>query len=71
VQDGLTGLLVPPENADALAGALVQLFRNPEQARQIGSAGQRFAVENFSFERLIRDVDELYTELLDRAKHKR
>jgi glycosyltransferase involved in cell wall biosynthesis len=49
----------------------VQLFRNPEQARQIGSAGQRFAVENFSFERLIREVDELYTELLDRAKHKR
>ena len=71
VQDGLTGLLVPPENADALAGALVQLFRNPEQARQIGSAGQRFAVENFSFERLIREVDELYTELLDRTKHKR
>ena len=28
-------------------------------------------VENFSFERLIREVDELYTELLDRTKHKR
>ena len=70
VQDGLTGLLVPSENADALAGALLQLFRNPEQARQMGSAGQRFAIENFSFERLIREVDELYTELLDRTKHK-
>ncbi len=70
VQDGLTGLLVPSEDADALAGALLQLLRDPELARQIGSAGQRFAIENFSFERLIREVDELYTELLDRTKHK-
>lgn len=73
LQDGVTGLLVLAENADALADALLRLLRNPEQARQIGSEGQRFAVENFSFERLIREVDELYTELLQRhrAKHKR
>lgn len=73
VQDGVTGLLVPGENADALAEALLRLLRNPRQAQQIGSEGQRFAVENFSFERLIREVDELYTELLERyrAKHKR
>ena len=72
VQDGITGLLVPAQNADALAGALLRLLRNPEQARQIARDGQRFAVENFSFERLIREVDGLYTELLDRrrAKHK-
>ena len=73
LQDGVTGLLVLAENADALADALLRLLRNPEQARQIGSEGQRFAVENFRFERLIREVDELYTELLQRhgAKHKR
>ena len=61
VQDGVTGLLVPAENADALAGALLQLSRDPGRARQIGNNGQQFAVENFSFERLIREVDELYT----------
>ena len=73
VQDGVTGLLVPAENADTLADALLRLLRNPEQARQIASQGQRFAVENFSFERLIREVDEMYTELLQRQrpKHKR
>ena len=70
VQDGVTGLLVPAEDANALAGALLQFLRDPEQARQIANNGQRFAVENFSFERLIREIDELYAELLERRRGK-
>jgi L-malate glycosyltransferase len=70
VQDGVTGLLVPAEDANALAGALLQFLRNPERARQIATNGQRFAVENFSFERLIREIDELYAELLERRRGK-
>ena len=70
VQDGVTGLLVPAEDANALAGALLQFLRDPEQARQIANNGQRFAVENFSFERLIREIDELYGELLERRRGK-
>jgi len=70
VQDGVTGLLVPAENANALAGALLRFLRDPEQARQIANNGQRFAVENFSFERLIREIDELYAELLERRRGK-
>ena len=70
VQDGVTGLLVPAENASALAGALLRFLRDPEQARQIANNGQRFAVENFSFERLIREIDELYAELLERRRGK-
>ena len=70
VQDGVTGLLVPAEDANALAGALLQFLRNPERARQIANNGQRFAVENFSFERLIREIDELYAELLERRRGK-
>jgi glycosyltransferase involved in cell wall biosynthesis len=70
VQDGVTGLLVPAENANALAGALLQFLRDPEQSRQIANNGQRFAVENFSFERFIREIDELYAELLERRRGK-
>jgi len=70
VQDGVTGLLVPAEDANALAGALLQFLRDPEQARQIANNGQRFAVQNFSFERLIREIDELYAELLERRRGK-
>jgi len=69
VQDGVTGLLVPAEDSAALSGAMLTLLRDPEFSRQIAENGQRLAVENFSFERLIREIDQLYTELLERRKH--
>jgi L-malate glycosyltransferase len=70
VEDGVTGLLVPPEDSKALSRALLRLLRDPALSRQIAAGGQRRAVENFSFERLIREVDGLYTELLERGKGK-
>ena len=70
VEDGVTGLLVPPENSEALADALLRLLRDPESARRMAASGQKLVVENYSFERLIREVDALYTELLDRRRRK-
>ena len=64
VEDGVTGLLVPPEDAAALSDALLKLLRDPVLARQIAHNGREFTMKNFSFERLVREVDELYTELL-------
>jgi L-malate glycosyltransferase len=70
VEDDVTGLLVPPENSEALAGALLRLLRDPESARRMAASGKKLAVENYSFERLIQEVDALYTELLDRRRRK-
>jgi glycosyltransferase involved in cell wall biosynthesis len=64
IRDGATGLLVPPEDSDALAAALLRLLRDPHFARRLAEDGHCFVQENFSFERLIADVDGLYTELL-------
>jgi L-malate glycosyltransferase len=64
VQDGITGLLVPPEDSKALELALLCLLRDEQFARRIAEAGRRVATEDFSFERLVREVDALYTELL-------
>lgn len=66
VQDGVTGLLVPPQDVEGLSRALLQVLRDPELARRIASNGQHLATENYSFDRLIREVDALYTELLER-----
>ncbi|MBI5494426.1 MAG: glycosyltransferase family 4 protein [Deltaproteobacteria bacterium] len=40
VADGVTGILVPPGNARALAEALVSLQDNPARRRKLGAAGQ-------------------------------
>ena len=70
VQDGVTGLLVPSEDSGAIADALLRLLRDPELARRMASNGRRMAVESYGFDRLIREVDELYTELLERRRGK-
>jgi glycosyltransferase involved in cell wall biosynthesis len=64
VQDGVTGLLVPPQDSAALEQALLRLLRDEEFSRRIGANGQRMAIQDFSFERLVREVDELYSDLL-------
>jgi phosphatidyl-myo-inositol dimannoside synthase len=39
VEDGVTGILVPPRGASALADALTLLLRDPQRARSMGRAG--------------------------------
>ena len=43
VVDGVTGLLVPPADPEALADALRTLLREPERRRRLGEAGRRRA----------------------------
>jgi L-malate glycosyltransferase len=64
IKDGVTGLLVPPEDSSALSAAMLKLLRDPALARRIAESGHEFVVRNFSFERLVREVEELYSELL-------
>jgi glycosyltransferase involved in cell wall biosynthesis len=67
VEDGVRGLLVPPEDSPALSAALLRLLRDAGLARQMAQSGHEFTVRNFSYERLVREVDALYTELLQRG----
>ncbi len=70
VQDGVTGLLVPPEDSSAIAAALLRILNDPDLSRKMAESGKKLALENYSFERLIREVDALYTELLRRRGRK-
>lgn len=64
VQDGKTGLLVPPQDSSSLAEALLRLMRNPEFADTLGKNGREYVASHFSFQRMIENTDQLYTELL-------
>ena len=64
VEDGVTGLLVSAEDSAALSAAFLRYLRNPEEAKQMAQSGREFVTRNFSFDRLVREVDELYTALL-------
>jgi glycosyltransferase involved in cell wall biosynthesis len=47
----MNGLLVRPEDAEALAEALIQLIDNPNRREQLAQAGQRTILERFDVER--------------------
>jgi glycosyltransferase involved in cell wall biosynthesis len=64
VDDGVTGLLVPPRDPDALAGVIVRLLRDLDLRRKMGRAGQERVRRHFSLEQMVRQTQALYERLL-------
>ncbi len=54
VDDGVTGLLVPPGDTEALAGALAELIDRPQLSAELGSNGRRAVLATFAVERNVR-----------------
>jgi glycosyltransferase involved in cell wall biosynthesis len=48
------GVVVPPEDPRALAGAVRKLTDSPEEARALGERGRAFALRDFDFPTLVR-----------------
>ena len=63
VADGETGLLVPPGDPEALAGALNALLRDPARAAAMGEAGRKRAVAEFGWAAIAAQTADLYAEL--------
>ncbi len=63
VDDGVTGLLVPPEDPSSLADAMNLLLRDPGRADAMGRAGRERAVAEFSWDAVAAQTAALYAEL--------
>jgi glycosyltransferase involved in cell wall biosynthesis len=62
VQDGVNGLLVAPEEPEALADALLRLQRDPALADRLRQQARDTVRERFDGERLARDLAALFEE---------
>ncbi len=51
IEDGVTGLLVPPRDRDALAHALTRLVGDPGLRARLGAAGRERTLRDFALER--------------------
>jgi len=64
IQDGLTGLLVPPRNPHALERAIRSLLRDPMRAARMGKAGQHEMATAFTVHKMIHDTVRVFEEAM-------
>jgi glycosyltransferase involved in cell wall biosynthesis len=64
--DGAAGLLVPPENAVALATAILRLLDDPDLAARLGAAAWQRAEAEFDLGKMVKG----YLELFERVRAK-
>jgi glycosyltransferase involved in cell wall biosynthesis len=66
VREGVTGLLVPSEDAGALAQAMQALVDDPVRRQAMGAAARQHAVAHFDIRHTVRGYEQLYETLLCR-----
>jgi len=64
VDDGKTGLLVPPADSRALAESMITLLKDRMLAKRIGAAAREVVARRFSLTKMIQDYQEIYAALL-------
>jgi glycosyltransferase involved in cell wall biosynthesis len=60
VVDGLNGIIIPPNNSDALHEALLTLYKNRDMTERMGDAGRERVVEHFTWDHFRRRILEAY-----------
>ncbi|MCK4326136.1 glycosyltransferase family 4 protein, partial [bacterium] len=63
VVDEETGVLVPPRNPEALAGAIIKLLSDREKAREMGIRGREKAEKYFNIGLMVEKYEKVYDEL--------
>lgn len=58
------GILVPEKNPKILAEKILEVLKNDRLAERLGEKGYQFVKENFSWERIIQSLKDLYKETL-------
>ena len=62
IRDGVTGILVPPGDAEAMRQAIDDLWRNPTKAEAMGKAARKFAETNYDPEIVNANTQRVITE---------
>jgi L-malate glycosyltransferase len=65
VDDGVTGILVPPKDGAALARAMCSLLEDRNLAHRMGAAGKQRVAERFGVDRAVVEVEQLYEHLVE------
>ncbi|MFC1668290.1 glycosyltransferase [Chlamydiota bacterium] len=62
IHDKKTGILVPLDNPQMYAEALIMLLENPEKRKIIGMNARAYMMKNFTLDKMIKNYEKLYHE---------
>jgi len=68
IENGVSGLLVPPADPAALAEGMLRLLEDPEEAREMGRRAGAFIRKKFDFQRMVDAYRDVYLELAGRPR---
>ncbi len=63
IDDGKSGFIVPNQNEQALADAIIKLIENPSLRKQFGEEGQKTAQEKFTSNKMAQSIEQIYKKL--------
>ena len=69
ITDGVNGLLVPSEDAEALGNSILQLIEDTEMRKRMGAAGQAHVLKNHSVDEMCLKYYNVMLGLLETADH--
>jgi glycosyltransferase involved in cell wall biosynthesis len=67
IDDGVTGLLVPPGDVNSMAEAIRYLLSDLEKAGAMGMRARQEALERFTVERHVQQIEKIYAGIVSRC----
>lgn len=67
IEHGVNGYLIPPADSQALAQALIGLLSEPERGVELGRRAQETVKERFALDRMVKEFEHLYHQLVEPA----
>ena len=64
-----TGLTFAPDDADGLAEQIGRLIANPSLCRRLAQAGRQTVLENFTIDRMVKEIEVYLQEVINGAAH--
>lgn len=65
VQEGQTGLIIPPKDVNALVQALDTLIKNKKNRMEMGKAGVEFVQQHYDWEDCVDKMEKLYYQMIE------
>jgi L-malate glycosyltransferase len=69
ISDGSNGRLVAPQRPEELASAVIDVLKTDGLRNRLAQAGRQTVIDGFSMQRMTRELEDIYTQVLDERNH--